>query len=336
MTEAVVCKYCGSSAVSKYGKVNGVQKYICKRCHRKFSADDKLYRMKSPASDVATALEEYYGGISIGNICKKLATDDGHQPSTKTVFSWINKYTDEAIERFRDYHPKVGDTWIADETVLRIDGANIWLYDIIDRDTRFMLASHVATSRTIEDAKKLMEDAARVAGKNPKVVITDRNTSYLDGIELAFGRDTEHHLGGPFKLEKSENTNLIERFHGTLKSRTKTMRGLKSVLSAVQFADGYLAWYNFMRPHEYLDNRTPAEAAGLSHPLNTWQAVILATEPQVEVLTVPAKVIRVSEQVPLVRPTLRRRYKAKRPRLRKRKPAPLAAIQLLRPRKAKP
>jgi transposase-like protein len=245
---------------------------------------------------------------------------------------WIDKYTQEAIDCFHDYRPKVGDTWIADETVLRIDGANVWLYDIIDSDTRFMLASRIATARTINDARSLMEQAAKVAGKNPKVVITDRNNSYLDGIELAYGSDTEHRLGNPFTLVKDDNTNLIERFHGTLKSRTKTMRGLKSLSTAQQFADGYLAYYNFLRPHESLENQTPASVAGIDYPVRTWEAVTLAAEPQVEVLTVPAKTIIVSEQVPIVRPILRRHYKADKgkKRLRHRKPAWQASVMVMR------
>jgi len=318
-TSNVVCKYCGSSNVSEYGKVEGVQKYICKDCHRKFSADDRLYRMKTSTDQIIDALNDYYEGKSIGAICKSHLVQYHNQPSTKTVYSWITKYTDEAIKDFKDYHPKVGDVWTADETVLCIDGANVWLYDIIDEKTRFVLASRIALSRTTEDAKKLMEAAAKCADKNPKVVKTDRNASYLDGIELAYGSDTEHRLGGPFSLVKEDNTSLIERFHNTLKARTKVMRGLKNTESAIQFADGFLAYYNFLRPHEKLEGKTPAEEAGINYLHKSWADVIRNTEPRVEVLTTPAKVVVISEQEPLVRPITHRSYKARRPRLRKRK-----------------
>ena len=36
----LVCKYCGSEAVSKFGAYKGVQRYWCKACKRKFKADD--------------------------------------------------------------------------------------------------------------------------------------------------------------------------------------------------------------------------------------------------------------------------------------------------------
>jgi putative transposase len=234
------------------------------------------------------------------------------------------------VKRFKDCHPQVGDVWVADETVLRIDGANIWLYDIIDEKTRFMLASRIATSRTTEDAKQLMLVASKCAGKNPKVVKTDRNNSYLDGIEQAFGADTEHRLGSPFVLSKEDSTSLIERFHGTLKARTKVMRGLKSIDTAIQFADGFLTYYNFLRPHEKLEGRTPAEVAGIDYPFKTWADVIRNTEPKVEVLTTPERVVVISEQEPLVRPIAHRYYKANRPRLRKRKSLTNVTAQISR------
>ncbi len=39
----VVCKHCGSEAVSKFGTYKGVQRCWCKECKRKFKADDTLY-----------------------------------------------------------------------------------------------------------------------------------------------------------------------------------------------------------------------------------------------------------------------------------------------------
>jgi transposase-like protein len=264
--------------------------------------------MKTPANQVSSALNMYYEGMSINAIRRNLQQQYNNYPSSKTVFEWINKYTDEALKDFKDYHPKVGDVWVADETVLKIDGNNIWMYDIIDDKTRFLLATRITLARTTEDAKRLMEIASKRAGKNPKVVITDKQNSYLDGIEQAYGSDTEHRQGSPFKVTKDDSTSLIERWHGTLKSRTKVMRGLKSVDSAIQFTDGYLAYYNFLRPHEKLDGRTPAEEAGIVYPLKSWVDITRNMKPRLEVLTTPSQVSILSEQRPFIRPIAHRSY----------------------------
>ena len=97
--------------------------------------------------------------------------------------------------------------------------------------------------------------------------MTDKLRAYLDGVELAFGSETKHVQTKPFTVQ--QNTNLIERFHGTLKDRTKVMRGLKSRESAKLLTDGWLVHYNYLRPHETL-RKTPAEAAGIKFPYKDW------------------------------------------------------------------
>jgi len=59
------------------------------------------------------------------------------------------------------------------------------MYDIIDEKTRFVLATRITYTRTTHDAEMLMERAEKRAAKN-QVVITDKQASYNDGIELAY------------------------------------------------------------------------------------------------------------------------------------------------------
>jgi len=87
-----------------------------------------------------------------------------------------------------------------------------------------------------------------------------------------FGADTKHRQGGPFDVEA--NTNLIERFHGTLKARTKIMRGLKDIETAKLFTQGWLLYYNYLRPHESLRGRTPSQVAGVKYPYRNWQDIV--------------------------------------------------------------
>jgi transposase-like protein len=270
--KTVVCKNCGSEAIVKYGSYKGVPRYLCKVCKRKFKADADVFHMKVPAEIVNRAVGEYYAGLSINDIRNLLKQDYNYYPSKSVVFGWVNKYTGIATKQFKDYHPKVGDTWIADETMLDLDGEHrVWFYDIIDEDTCYLLASRVAISRTTHDAEMLMQDAQKRAGKSPKEVITDKNYSYLDGIEKTFGGDTEHIQGGPFKYKTTgESTSKIERFHGTLKDRTKVIRAFRDLDTLIQFTDGWLVFYNYFRPHTSLDGKTPAEKAGIEYGVKNW------------------------------------------------------------------
>ncbi|MCX5994543.1 MAG: DDE-type integrase/transposase/recombinase, partial [Chloroflexi bacterium] len=167
------------------------------------------------------------------------------------------------------------------ETVLKIDeGKDVWFWDIIDDDTRFLLASHMSVTRGTKDAEALMQKAYERAQKVPRIVYTDKLAAYLDGIELTFGADTKHRQGSPFDVGSSNN--LIERFHGTIKARTKVMRGLHNKQTAQLFMDGWLIHYNFFRPHESLKNKTPAEVAKADFPYKSWKDVVMSDSQKAE------------------------------------------------------
>jgi transposase InsO family protein len=66
----------------------------------------------------------------------------------------------------------------------------------------------------------------------------------------------------------------MERYHGTFKERSKTMRAIKKPNSA--FIEGQRIYYNHIRPHQGLNGKTPAQAAGLDLNLgkNKWESLI--------------------------------------------------------------
>jgi hypothetical protein len=62
--------------------------------------------------------------------------------------------------------------------------------------------------------------------------------------------------------------------HGTLKDRLKPLRGLKNEETAKIWLDGFV-YYNFLRPHLSLKDRTPAEACGTNLKIgNGWKDLI--------------------------------------------------------------
>lgn len=266
------CKYCGSRRIVRYGHYQGVQRWWCKDCRRKFVHNEALPKMKTPIIQVASALSMFYEGMSLHGIRRNLEQTYRNYPSTSTIYEWITRFTKVAIASAKDYKPNVGNLWIADETVLKIEGDKVWFWDIIDDRTRFLLASHMSFTRTTRDARILVERASRRTGKVPKVIITDKLQAYLDGIELAFGGETKHIPAKGFTIQP--NTNLIERFHGTLKARTKVMRGLKKRETAKLIIDGWLVHYNFFRPHEALGDKTPAQKAGIKFPFRDWLDIV--------------------------------------------------------------
>ena len=275
------CKFCKSTEIVRNGHRKGRQYWLCKRCGKGFVDNKAIPGMRYPTEIIGSALWQYYSGSSLNDIRGYIEQHTGGRPSDSTVFNWIKRFSEIAIAEAEKHIPEVGDTWIADETVLKIGGKKWWLWDIIDEKTRFLLATHLSLTRKTKDAQELMKQASERAGKMPKHIITDKLASYLGGIELEFGADTKHKQSGPFSIEN--NTNLIERFHGTLKDRLKVMRGLKSPETAHFLIKGWLVFYNYFRPHEGLDGKTPAEAARVKLPFRNWLDVAKSEEPELEI-----------------------------------------------------
>jgi len=274
VTEPIKCKFCGARSVVRYGHYRGVQRWWCKKCQRKFVDNDALPKMQTSVPQIATALSAYYEGISLNGIRRHLQQTHNNYPSDSTVYGWITRFTKVAVSAARSYRVRTGDTWVADETVIRVGGANLWLWDCLDARSRFLLATHISTSRTISGARTLMSRAVLRSSGIPRTIITDKLAAYLEGIESVFGASARHVQSKGFRVQP--NTNMIESFHGTLKARTKVMRGLKGVQSAKLITDGWLVHYNFFRPHEGLGGRTPASAAGVRFPYRNWVDVVRA------------------------------------------------------------
>jgi len=256
----------------KYGIRNGVQEYICLKCKRKFNAKDAPYKMRSPVEQIGASLNMFYDGLSFADVSRHLDETYDNPVSRSTVWRWVTKYTVEALRILEPLKLKVGDTWVVDETVIKVAGKNMWFWDIIDEETRFLLASHLSRSRGMLDVVSVMRGAWQRSGTAPRFIISDSLGVYPDGIDRVFG-DYSRHIKARGLTEKI-STNLIERFHSTVKERTKVLRGFKSIDTAYLILDGFLINYNFFRPHMSLDNKTPAEVAKIKSPVKNWTELV--------------------------------------------------------------
>lgn len=270
--EPIKCKWCGSDDITKYGIDDGNQEYLCNKCHRKFNNVDAPYGMRSPVEQIGTAIALYYDGLSLSDVARRLDETFHNPVSRSTVYRWLIKYVIEAVNLLETLSPKVSDTWVCDETVLKVDAGNLWFWDIIDEETRFLLASHMSKTRGLPDVMTVMHRAQKRAGKNPRFILSDSLAVYPDGIERIFGADALHVKAKGITHEI--NTNLIERFHSTIKERTKIIRGFKTYDTAELLMDGFLIHYNFFRPHMSLNNQTPAEVAGLRLGIKNWADLV--------------------------------------------------------------
>lgn len=260
------CKYCNSVDVVKNGKQNGYQKYWCKDCNRKFLDNDKFPKMKTDKNIMAIALDLYFNGLSLRKVKRMLKKIYGKTVNESTIWRWIDKYS-PMVKGFTDaLEPNVNNRWHADETGIHVKGELAWWWGIIDRDTKYLVESHVG-GRTRKDAHKLFSRAKRAHGV-PRVIYHDGLRSYDAVREVMFNDITDEvelSVRDDIGIRSPVNNNPIERLNSTLKQRLKVMRGLQNPQALL---DMWQVHYNYMRPHQTLGGRTPAQASGLELPMN--------------------------------------------------------------------
>jgi len=112
----------------------------------------------------------------------------------------------------------------------------------------------------------------------PDRVVTDGLHSYEDAFKKEFftlRNPRTKHVRMPRFIDRTNN-NLVERLNGTIREREKVMRGLKQEESAQKILEGFRAYYNFIRKHQSLRGKTPAEMANIDLGLegNKWLELI--------------------------------------------------------------
>jgi transposase-like protein len=89
----------------------------------------------------------------------------------------------------------------------------------------------IVRTRRGHDATNLFLEGQRISGIVPNVLVTDGLGSYASAFDQTFAKKQTLHIRKPRFIDKANN-NMIERLHGTIKERTKTMRALDGSESA--------------------------------------------------------------------------------------------------------
>ncbi|MCX6650014.1 MAG: IS6 family transposase [Candidatus Bathyarchaeota archaeon] len=270
------CKYCGSERIVKNGKVKGTQVYKCKNCGHRFFLNDNFTKMQSKKRIIAAALNFYYDGLSLRKAQRNLEQIFGEHISQVTILNWIKKYSQLVKVYVEKQTPQLSGLWHEDETMLGCEGRNIWFWEMMDEDTKFMVASHISETRTFNDTVAIFEKGLQQSKERPKAVFVDGCNAYNAAFNRVFYsryKAERVELVQRVGIRARETNNSIERLHGTLKDRTRCMRGLHSYESTKMLLEGWAVYYNCVRPHQSLHNRTPAQAAGMNVP-NTWLELI--------------------------------------------------------------
>ncbi|MFL6524427.1 MAG: DDE-type integrase/transposase/recombinase [Nitrososphaera sp.] len=234
-SDAIPCDRCGSIRTMRYGKSGDKQVYFCKDCHRKFRESSLLKKARFNPEFVTLCLDLFFSELSLRKIARTVANHFNIEVDFSTIYRWIQKYVPLVSEYVNSLAPQVSTTWHADELFIKVRGGThkgkkfgvgiVW--NIMDRETRFLIVSKLTLDRGIDDTIAAFREAAQNAhGITRNKVHTDSLRHYNNGIAKTFP-DAERITNCGIR-KKDANNNRIERLNGTLRERTKVSRGWKS------------------------------------------------------------------------------------------------------------
>ena len=272
-TYTVSCLGCDSNHIVKVGVRNGQQRYRCKGCKKDFRAGGKAEGRKMDAEMMGSAIRDYYTGKSYKQIAEGLKEEYNlaKEPSKATIYEWVRDYTDRAVGQMQDHKARTGGHWVADELQVDVGGEKMWLWNVMDAKTRYILASHLTPRRDAQAARVVLRKAALAADAPPRSITSDKLRSYIRPIRDVLPEAEHIQSEG---IRASVNNNLSERLQGTFRDRIKTLRGLDSRKTGQRYLDGWTLTYNLFRGHEALGNETPGERAKMKPPFREWADVV--------------------------------------------------------------
>lgn len=276
------CQRCGSADVilagKRHNKSGAVRRFECKSCGASFSGKEGFHKRRTDPDMIAKALDLYFRGTSLRQVAAHFAQAYSLPISAMTVYRWVVHYSALAMEWMESQGAKVGDTWHVDERVVNVDGEKRYLWNVMDSQTRFLLASRISKGRGVKEARAAFKDAKATTAVRPVEIRSDGFPGYPLAIQREFGRHRRpgdaprnpksalRSVFSPHKVVPSirapGSNNILERLNGTSKDRTKVMRAYDNLQGAYNLSVGWQVHYNLVRDHLSLGT-TPGIAAGL-------------------------------------------------------------------------
>jgi transposase-like protein len=265
--DSIQCDRCGSIKVICYGKNADKQIFYCKDCQHKFRETTLIKKSKYNAELVTLTLDLYFSGLSLRKIARNVNDHFDLELDYSTIYKWIKRYVPIISEYVNSLTPQVSKTWHADELFVNMRGGKstkgkttiAFLWNVMDRQTRFLIASKLTEDRESKSAVMAFQEAVKNAhGHEPYKIYTDSLKSYQAGVSETFHKYIRHVAKCGVNKPHSNN-NRIERMNGTLRERVKVQRGWKTMKTPL--AEGMRIQYNFVKPHMALDGKTPAQEA---------------------------------------------------------------------------
>lgn len=253
------CIYCLSPKVVRNGHTGeGIQRYKCNGCGKRFSEKGFFARLRHNVKDVLDAVWLRIHRQSLREAARSMAKIKKIKISHTTVLNWVKKLFKLLVWLAKLVRLSYSLIWHVDEKYIKVRGCKDWayLFVVIDSNSN-VIAVYVSKYRSIKAAKEVLRKAKDEAGTAPDVVITDGLQAYKKACKI-LGRKVKHLTKEKRKKNKKFffykgkflklSNNRIERVNSDIDLFVHVFRGFKSFENANMWTELFRIWHNYLRP----------------------------------------------------------------------------------------
>jgi putative transposase len=192
---------------------------------------DFVERERTPSELMQLGIRLHLSGLSLSNTIRELEKF-GVERSRKAVHDWVQKAD---LQPADDASP---DHVALDETVIRINGQQFWLYAAVNPDTNRFLHIRLFTTTTTALTQQFLRELREKHDIKNAVFLVD----YAQHLAAALQR-----AGLQFQTVRHGNRNAVERVFREIKRRTSSFSNSFSHVdpkTAETWLRSFAVWWN--------------------------------------------------------------------------------------------
>jgi transposase-like protein len=162
----------------------------------------------------------------------EIAWELGVSVSPSTILRWVVRYAEEFANRWLAFEQRVGRSWRADETYVKVGGQWMFLYRAVDQRGR-TVESYLSRTRDVAAAKAFFRKALKHHGEPRSITLDAFKPSHAALRRMGMQNEFNFRWENPVKIRSCKYlNNIVEQDHRRIKSRVQPMLGFKKFYNA--------------------------------------------------------------------------------------------------------